>query len=311
MAWLKMQFSLWDSVEVEQIAARVGHDPDRVIGALGRVWRWFSDQTADGRAKVADGPEMAAQWIDRKGNLPGLAAGMRSVGWLDLSGSGEASIPEFERYIGSAKRARAKATIRMKEARSRNKAGQGECSPERSPERAPERSRLADLCPVSVSEVTTGKTLQVPEPSGRPGYLSPPHAWPPALDTPEIREAWADWLTVRAAKHPEDPVDAIQAEMLLKQLLSWGPAATLEALRTAAARGWKSPRPSANETPAERNTARPGARLTFQEEAAQRRSERIAAMAAYGRGERSSPFPDGEQAPLLSNGMLDAFRGGR
>lgn len=60
---------------------------------------------------------------------------------------------------------------------------------------------------------------------------------PEAIDTPEIRAAWADWIATR--REARKPLTPTSARLAIDKLTRAGPAAALEALQASAANGWQ------------------------------------------------------------------------
>lgn len=61
---------------------------------------------------------------------------------------------------------------------------------------------------------------------------------PAALDVPEFRELWAEWLAERRSRGK--PVTARAASLQFKKLIPLGPAAAAECLSLSIASGWAS-----------------------------------------------------------------------
>lgn len=99
--WLKIEAATPDKPEVHAIAAALEMTPDEAFGRLFRVWRWFDQQTEDGRARVT----LAS--LDRHAGVTGFALQMCEVGWLSTGKNGEVSLPNFLRHNGKTAKTRA------------------------------------------------------------------------------------------------------------------------------------------------------------------------------------------------------------
>jgi hypothetical protein len=82
-------------------------DEEHVIGKLHKLWSWADRQTTDGSA-----PNVTVSWVDRFLGIPGFAAVLTSVGWLEPNGDGFA-IPKFEEHISQSAKQRALTSRRV------------------------------------------------------------------------------------------------------------------------------------------------------------------------------------------------------
>jgi len=99
--WLKFEKATLDKPEVFAIAARLGIDPDAVVGKLMRVWSWFDTHTVDGNAAGVT-PEL----LDRIAGATGFVTAMQESGWVVVSENG-VSLPNFDRHNGETAKKRA------------------------------------------------------------------------------------------------------------------------------------------------------------------------------------------------------------
>jgi hypothetical protein len=109
--WIKMRTDLAEDPAVIAIAAKLDVDEFAVVGRLHHLWGWFDSQSRDGHA-----PGVTRGWIDRKTQLPGFAAALETVGWLQVDDRG-ATVPKFDRHNGKTAKARALSTIRKQASR--------------------------------------------------------------------------------------------------------------------------------------------------------------------------------------------------
>lgn len=99
--WIKFQKDTPDKPEVLAIAARMGMDPDAVVGKLIRIWSWFDTHTTNGNAL-----SVTYSFLDRLTGVTGFSEHVALVGWLEQNGS-ELSLPNFEYHNGETAKKRA------------------------------------------------------------------------------------------------------------------------------------------------------------------------------------------------------------
>jgi hypothetical protein len=109
--WIKMRTDLAEDPAVIAVAARLDVDEFAIVGRLHHLWGWFDSQSRDGHAAG-----VTRGWIDRKTQMPGLAAALESVGWLEVDDTG-ARVPKFDRHNGKTAKTRALSTIRKQASR--------------------------------------------------------------------------------------------------------------------------------------------------------------------------------------------------
>lgn len=99
--WLKVEISLPDKIEVWQIAALTGLDPDSVVGKLIKVWRWFDQHTESGNVANVTYP-----LVDSIVGFNGFSDCMEEAGWLVRVGT-TLTLPNFDRHNGKTGKNRA------------------------------------------------------------------------------------------------------------------------------------------------------------------------------------------------------------
>ena len=100
--WIKFEASTPDKREVFAITTSLGwDDPDRTVGKLLKVWRWFDQQTIDGNA-----PGVTLALLDQIIGVTGFAQSMCEVGWFKVTDCG-VMLPNFERHNGKTAKDRA------------------------------------------------------------------------------------------------------------------------------------------------------------------------------------------------------------
>lgn len=115
--WLKFEKATLDKPEVFAIAARLGIDPDAVVGKLIRVWSWFDTHTVDGNAAGVT-PEL----LDRIAGATGFVTAMHESGWVVVA-EGGVSLPNFDRHNGETAKKRALTAKRVAYHRAKGNAG--------------------------------------------------------------------------------------------------------------------------------------------------------------------------------------------
>lgn len=253
MSWIKLREDLHDDPAVVTISARCGVTIFHAVGVVARVWAWAGRLSVDGKV-----PHATAGMIDTITHTPGLADAMQAVGWL-IIGESHLRFPKWDRHNGEAAKARAMDAERKRLERldaaaggKGKKAGKGKSERpdpvQDSPDARPEKSgRSSDQIRGEErreEEIRGEKNPHTP-PAGA-GSPPPPASQapatdsarkpgpkalepkpedvpiPPALDTPEFRALFGEWLRHRRARAPKDPWTAIAAERKLAHLAKLG-----------------------------------------------------------------------------------------
>ena len=101
--WIKLERGTAEKPEIMKLARELKIDRDLVLGKLVRLWCWFDANSVDGRV---DG--VASTDVDALVTLPGFAAALKNVGWLDFDDEAEiVSVPNFSRHNGESAKKRA------------------------------------------------------------------------------------------------------------------------------------------------------------------------------------------------------------
>ena len=218
--WIKLEHATPDKPEVFRMAEILGIDPDMVVGKLIRFWRWCDQQTVDG-----DALQVSDLVIDRLTHQPGFSAALREVSWLQAR-SGSLAIPNFARHNGQTAKARAVENRRKSENRNDNREMSEKCPGQTGtkagqkpgPEKRREEKRRENAEPEGAVAPGVGSIV------------------PLLLDTPEFRQAWADWLQHR--KEKRKPVTPLSAKQSLTELEAMGPDRATAAIRHSIGKGW-------------------------------------------------------------------------
>mgnify|MGYP003441202970 FL=1 len=109
--WIKMRGNLWDDPRVSALVDATDSSEAAVVGAL--YWLWAS---ADQHSEDGVMPGLSVRQIDRKTGVPGFAAALETIGWIEVLDAGS-RIGRCDEHNGqSAKRrgedAKRKAAVR-------------------------------------------------------------------------------------------------------------------------------------------------------------------------------------------------------
>lgn len=116
--WIKIRKSLTRDPRVVRISSALNADRLRTIGGLVSAWCLLDEQTEDGKLEGYT-PEV----FDELVGVPGIAAAMASVNWLEL-GDGFLAAPRFEEHNGHSAKRRAQENVRKMSARDADKVPQ-------------------------------------------------------------------------------------------------------------------------------------------------------------------------------------------
>lgn len=247
--WLPMRLDLLDDPAVIACAAATGLDEYAVVGRLLKLWSWANRNTTDGNASC-NAVGVTGAWVDRYCNATGFAAALLAAGWLfeaDPAFPGVLAFPKFDRWNSQGAKTRVLTARRVAEHRERK-------APESNAERnAPCNARgvTSALTKEEKRREEKSKTPQPPAGGGRsaaeptaalvPVASPKPTAEavpiPDALDTPEFRVTWADWLAARRAKRK--PVSDRAARGQLSDLAAIGPVNAVACIRESIRNDWQ------------------------------------------------------------------------
>ncbi|MDQ8202784.1 hypothetical protein [Pelagicoccus sp. SDUM812003] len=99
--WIKIEHATSDKPEVFEMAGILNIDPDAVVGKLLRVWVWFDQHTEEGNAPVT-----VSALLDRLSGVNGFVSAMAKVGWIETD-SERVRLPHFDRHNGQTAKRRA------------------------------------------------------------------------------------------------------------------------------------------------------------------------------------------------------------
>ena len=81
--WIKMRGNLWDDPRVSALVDATDSSEAAVVGAL--YWLWAS---ADQHSEDGVMPGLSVRQIDRKTGVPGFAAALETIGWIEVLDAG-------------------------------------------------------------------------------------------------------------------------------------------------------------------------------------------------------------------------------
>ena len=201
-----MQKSLPRDPRVVRISSALKADRLRTVGGLFSAWCLFDEQTEDGKLEGYT-PEILDELI----GLPGLAAAMCSVGWLDIEDN-SLRVPRFDEHNGKSAKRRSQENDRKMSARDADKCPQEEKTPVR---------KMSSLEKRRIEK--NNKEPQV--------AISLP------FDSPEFETAWTLWLTHKKEIGQKMPPTTIKAQ--LGKLKKWGEPKAILAIENAIAAKWQ------------------------------------------------------------------------
>lgn len=111
--WIKVRLDLPRDPSVVRLANTLQLPDTTIIGALVKMWSWWSEQTENGHADVT-----LMSWIDEYVGVNGWCEALKQVGWL-ASEKGDLIVPNFERHLSKSAKERALASVRKARSRSR------------------------------------------------------------------------------------------------------------------------------------------------------------------------------------------------
>lgn len=217
--WIKMRSNLWDDPRVSGLCDSTGCGEAQIVGALYWLWASADQHTEDGTL-----PGLTLGAIDRKTGVPGLAAGLVKIGWLEALDEG-VRISRFSEHNGaSAKRrsseAKRKGSVRKVSASYADKM-QTECG-----QNAPICGKVAELEKEKEKEKEREEEQVQKQ---KPRAARSPR--PPAIVVEDVPEQLlTDYLAIRKAKNV-GPLTATALEQLRREARKAG--ITLEAAMTA------------------------------------------------------------------------------
>lgn len=216
--WIPMRLDLCDDPAVLEMADITNQPEEYIVGCLHRIWSWASRNCHDGT--VTGVTKMS---LSRAVRLPEVVSAMVQVGWL-IEGKTEddrpfVSFPKWENWLSKSAKSRINNAINQRNSRA-NKESAGKADPKKPVSAVIDVSPPGSDKPVTTEEKSTGDKVNPPlPPKGEGGEVpkkpeqtedQPPSKpkrkpketigefdVPRRLDTPEIRQALADFETMR------------------------------------------------------------------------------------------------------------------
>jgi hypothetical protein len=197
--WIKIRNDLDEDPHVLRLQDLLGSpDIDLVVGKLRRLWKYADRHTTDGRIPFANEAR-----IDQIVNLPGFAAALRSVGWLEFQ-DGWAIIPRFEEHNGQSAKSRAQNTRRQNRCRADSATKARQQRDQRRGEKRREEKKQG------VSPPETPVAADKPPPVGKPSETAPT----PSDNRPsETARTPPDTSRTATKPRPPDPLFDAVAEV--------------------------------------------------------------------------------------------------
>lgn len=247
--WVKAYAALEVHRKTARMVATLDCIPAVVIGGLMQVW-WMGDREA-----TPDGflPHTTREDIDAKVRVPGFAAAMEAVGWLEVSGDGVA-LPEFDKHMGQKHRKRARDRKHAKAYRDRQKR-QRRVSADAVLTDTDRQRTVSGSSDKTETKTTPQRPTVSSEGTRARGAAS--SAWRSILDDTEFAalrhhdgfaDAWASWLEFRRESGWSAP-KAVTHRKQFRAALKFGPAAMVAAIEDSIRQGYQGLFPEKHKRP--------------------------------------------------------------
>jgi hypothetical protein len=105
--WIKMRGNLWDDPRIGALVDATDTSEAAVVGGL--YWLWA---TADQHSEDGTMPGLTLRQIDRKTGIPGFAAALVSIGWIEDHADG-ITIVKFDEHNGASAKKRCQTAKRV------------------------------------------------------------------------------------------------------------------------------------------------------------------------------------------------------
>ncbi len=209
------------------ICAATGESVPTVVGALVILWAWFSEETEEGSAKLGETADQARASINKLCTI-NICESLEGsvVKWIRVNSNGLVTLPEFEKFTSSKKKARAATRDRQAAYRKRQK-GAVQAPNDVSKTLVTLRNAERTILPSTVVVLDTGKTSTAPR-KQRP-YLAA--EIPKEINTLQFAKAWEDYHAMRRReKYGPWKIQTVEAQ--LKLLAEAGEVAAIRCLET-------------------------------------------------------------------------------
>ncbi|ANS03324.1 hypothetical protein [uncultured Mediterranean phage uvDeep-CGR2-KM19-C37] len=221
--WIPIETDLASKPEVLRVARETGRSRHEVVGLLVSFWGWCSSQSCDG--------SVAGVVLD---DVPHVVGGDRefylalvNAGWLVANDDG-INIPRFGRWLSNGAKSRLNKNRRQAAWRDRA----ASCD---------NRGALVDAPPSTKATTREEKRREEKRRGKKETEATPPLVYPPALDTPEVREAWSQYIDHRKRKRKPMRVDTQKTYLDRWAKKQWGVNALVDGIEEAVAKDYISP----------------------------------------------------------------------
>lgn len=234
--WIPLRTDIFDCPQVVRILSELCPDSVRnqservrktseIVGALVRMWALFDRYTEDGILH-----NYTPNILDQVVGIEGFSETVQSVGWLKIHDK-SLEMPEFSRYLSKTAKGRMKDSQRKQAERAAS---------EKRPKSVQENP---DEVRTTIQYNTIQKNIENTPPNPQGGKRSErfdasKEPLPKSIDTPEVREAWADWCRDKRSRGKKITEGACKRQF--NKLVAWGPARAVIAIENAIAGGWSS-----------------------------------------------------------------------
>lgn len=245
--WIKIRTELYAQPEVSVMAQALNVSVNEIVGRLARFWGWAVNATRSGFYVSTAASAFSAPL----GGAPFFEA-MERVGWLKRDARGDYQIPLFKKYMTtqSDSKARLKSERNARYRARKRLAGKGAAVVAQTTFIEPPEKALGEALEKARGRRAEGALREEkrredsPEPppgveGGKPKRARKKElpAIPAALDTPEFRQAWAEWVEDREER--KKPVTTLSAKIAFNKMLPWGVQRAVAAIRLSIESHWQ------------------------------------------------------------------------
>lgn len=230
MSWLKWNCGLTRKREILIMASALSMRPVYVAAHFMLVMEW-----ADGETDTGEIAGLPVSVLDEYAQCSGFGQAMVNVGWVEVYDGGFRFV-NYERHNGTSTKKRLAAASRQNRKRDRETALQ-ESHQKR------DKSHTKSVTPSSLlsSSLVSSDSVSVSSEEGtgeKPKRRTEPEPdWPETHNTPEVREAWTEWIGYRRERGIQ-PYKPRGLKAAVTTLTQYPPEAIVWAIRQSMANTW-------------------------------------------------------------------------
>jgi hypothetical protein len=219
MSWIKIEHDLVTSPKFVTVASRLRHGRVTVLGACVTLWMIADKHAVEDRLY-----SLTLEGLDALVDLPGFGSAMAEVGWIRVYPDC-LEVVDYQRHNGPTAKARAM------DARRASRYRHGAVTVERdetvTKNKRKSKNKNKELIPPLPPK---GDAEQIADENNSAHYDPKTAPLPEDLDTPDFRQAWADWWVYRRERRlPVYKSSTIQQQF--REFRQWGVANAITAIR--------------------------------------------------------------------------------